>query len=89
MPYTTEERIEIERLRYESKTGVLRAIDDVRTTYTVDTKDAQTRMTAQIKDIRTNAKSNLENAITEYLDSVRGVGVDAVDPTAVGDDNDE
>lgn len=89
MTYTTEERIEIERLRFESKAGVLRAINDVRAAYVVDTKGAQTRMSAQIKDIRTNAKDKLVAAITEYLDSVWGVGLDDIDPADDGGDDNE
>lgn len=84
MTYTTEERIEIERRRYESKASVLRDTEDARTEYVTATKDAQTQRDVKIKAIRTDAKVKLAESIKEYLDSVRSD--DKTDENS-GDDN--
>lgn len=86
MTYTTEERIETERLRFESKAEVLRSTEEARTAYSTATKDAQKKRDTTIRETRINAKAKLAEDIKDYLEGARNAG--AVEDVN-GDDTDE
>ncbi len=82
MTYTTEEKVIVEGLRYQSKLDTLKAISDLETVYKDATEDARETYKAGVAGVRAASKETLSKAITDVLSVTRSQGTEIV-----GDDD--
>lgn len=79
MTYTTEQKVQVEKVRFASKMDVLKQTAEAEAEYDSATRDHRATLTRKIADIKAVAKEALATEIATALEDIRKIVNDGGD----------